>query len=35
MNNKLSHKFNRISDGVRYSLITFFQTKQKRRKSII
>jgi predicted 2-oxoglutarate/Fe(II)-dependent dioxygenase YbiX len=35
MNSKLFHKVNPVSDGVRYSLITFFQTKQKRSKSII
>jgi Rps23 Pro-64 3,4-dihydroxylase Tpa1-like proline 4-hydroxylase len=35
MNDKLSHKVNRVSDGIRYSLITFFQTKQKRTKTLI
>jgi len=35
MENKLSHKVNPVSEGIRYSLITFFQKKQKRSKTLL
>jgi hypothetical protein len=35
MNDKLLHKVNRVSEGVRYSLVTFFQIKQKKTKTLI